>query len=151
MVNCSQQCLIVVGYPKSIKYENYRGNGKPTLRRHLTHWSYRRIIRYIQEECTERGIRVEVVNESWSSLTCHRCGSTNTERPSQSLFHCWNCELWYNADFNAAINIGSSFLATPMNRRATEDLAYSGDEQASEAYEPRNVELKRPIQKDQPL
>lgn len=142
IASVSQGCLVVIGYPRGIKYQNYRGNGKRSLRRCLTHWSYERIIRYIREECMERGIQVESKNESWSSLTCHRCGSTDTERASQSLFHCWNCELWYNADFNAAINIGSPFLATPMSRTATVGLTDAGDEQASEACEPRNAKLK---------
>jgi hypothetical protein len=58
----------------------------------------------------------------------------------QSLFHCWNCELVYNADLDAAINIGSRFLPKAMTRRAKDDLAYAGDEQAREilACEPRS-------------
>jgi putative transposase len=132
----SQSCLVVVGYPKGIKYQNFRGNGKPVLRRLLTGWSYARIIRYIQEECAEQGIRSEASDECFSSLRCHRCGSTHTERPAQSLFHCWNCELWYNADLNAAVNIGSRFLAAPLTRTATEGLAQAGDELAHKPASP---------------
>ena len=136
----SQNCLVAVGYPKGIKHKNYRGNGKPKLRRALARWSYGRAIRYIQEECAEQGIRTEAPDELWSSRTCHRCGSRHTERLTQSLFHCWNCELWYNADYNAAINIGSRFLPTATTRQATDDLAYAWNEQAREivACEPRS-------------
>jgi len=109
----SEGCLVVVGYPKGIKADNYRGNGKRALRRKLTRWSYGRIIRYIVEECMEKGIKALEANERWSSITCHRCGSRNTERPCQSTIHCYTCGLTYNADFNAAINIGSDFLAGP--------------------------------------
>jgi len=132
--------LLAVGYPKHIRYKNYKGNGKPFVRKILARWSYGRIIRYIKEECTERGIRVEAHEEQWSSMTCHRCGSRDTERINQSLFHCWNCELWYNADLNAAINIGSRFLAKPVTRQAAVDSAYAGDEQAREiaACKPRS-------------
>jgi transposase len=136
----SQNALVAVGYPKGIKYENCRGNGNANQRRRLTRWSYGRIIRYIREECAKQGIETEAPNEFWSSRTCHRCGSRHTERLTQSLFHCWNCELVYNADYNAAINIGSPFLPTAATRRATDDLAYARDEQAREivACEPRS-------------
>jgi len=109
----SKGCLVVVGYPKGIKADNYRGNGKRALRRELVGWSYERIVRYIFEECAERGIKVLVASELWSSITCHRCGSRNAERPCQSTIHCHSCGLTYNADFNAAINIGSDFWAGP--------------------------------------
>jgi len=140
IADSSKNCLLAVGYPKDIKYENHRGNEKASLRRLLANWSYGRMIRYIQEECIERGIPAETPKEKWSSVICNRCGSRNTERIGQSLFHCWNCELWYNADFNAAINIGSRFLAKPLTRGATVDLAQAGDEQAREivACKPRS-------------
>jgi len=135
--------LVAVGYPKHIKYENYKGNYKTFLRRLLGHWSYGHIIHYIHEECIERGIPAETTEEKWSSMMCHRCSSRNTERIGQSLFHCWSCELWYNADFNAAINIRSRFLATPLTRQAAVDSAYAEDEQAREiaACKPRSPHL----------
>jgi transposase len=136
----SQNSIVVVGYPKGIKYKNFKGNDKPKLRKALAHWTYGRQIRYIQEECAKLGIPSEAPDERWSSRTCHRCGSRHTERITQSVFHCWNCELIYNADFNGGINIGSPFLPTATTRKATDDLAYAGDEQAREivACKPRS-------------
>ncbi len=136
----SHGSLVVVGYPKGIKYEGYRGNGQRRQRRRLARWSYGRIIQYIREECAKQGIQTEAPEERWSSRTCHRCGSRRTERLTQSLFHCWNCELFYNADFNSGINIGSRFLAKPLTRQATDGLAYARGEQAREivACEPRS-------------
>ena len=140
IANKSSGCLVAIGYPKKIKYDNYKGNGKPSLRKRLARWSYNRIIQYIEEECTEKGIPTVAPKEYLSSITCHRCGSRETERINQSLFHCWNCELWYNADFNGAINIGSRFLATTLTRWGAVDSPYAGDEQAREivACEPRS-------------
>jgi len=128
----SQNALVVVGYPKGIKYENFKGNGKARLRRTLVHWTYGREIRYIREECAKQGIPSEAPDERWSSRTCHRCGSRHTERLTQSIFHCWNCELIYNADYNSSINIGSRFMPKATTRRATDDLAYARNEQARE-------------------
>jgi transposase len=136
----SQNSIVVLGYPKGIKYENFKGNDKPRLRKVLARWTYGRQIRYIQEECAKLGIPSEAPDERWSSRTCHRCGSRHTERITQSVFHCWNCELISNADYNGSINIGSCFLASPLIRQATDDLAYTGDEQAREivACKPRS-------------
>jgi len=136
----SNGCAVAIGYPKGIKYENYRGNGKRKLRRLIARWAYGRIIRYVQEECAERGIVAVASDERWSSKTCHRCGSQNTERLTQSVVHCYECGLTYNADFNGAINIGSSILAMPRSRRAEVDPALTSDElagKASEAGSPR--------------
>ena len=138
VADISNSMLVAVGHPKGLKYRSaYRGNGKPYLRRLLTGWAYGRAIRFIQEECAERGIPVRVVDERWTSMTCPRCGSRNTDRPSQSLFHCWNCELWYNADYVGALNIGSRFLPLATIRRATVGLALAGDELGVEPSEPR--------------
>jgi transposase len=136
----SQNCLVAVGYPKGIKYENPKGNGKPRLRKQLARWAYRRMIQHIQQECVKQGILTEAPGELWSSRTCHRCGSSHTERLTQSVFHCWNCELIYNADYNAAINIGSPFLPTAATRRATVVLVYARDEPPREIVgrEPRS-------------
>ena len=112
----SSGCMVAIGYPKGIKYRNYRGNGKRKLRRLMARWAYGRVVRYIAEECAEKGIKIVESDERWSSMTCHRCGSRSTERLTQSVIHCYNCGLTYNADFNAAINIGSSILAGPRSR-----------------------------------
>lgn len=131
----SDGCVVVIGYPKGIKYENYRGNGKRKLRRLITRWTYGRIIRYVQEECAEQGIEVVAPDERWSSVTCHRCGSQNAERLTQSILHCYDCGLTYNADFNGAINIGSSILAEPRSRWAEVDPAITSEELAEKVSE----------------
>lgn len=97
---------------------------------------YGRRIRYIIEECVKRGVQAELILEAWTSRRCHRCGSTNSGRPSQSFFRCLSCGLQYNADWNSAIYIGSVFLPVALNRRAIEGLAYAGDELAHKSGSP---------------
>lgn len=58
----SDGCVVAVGYPKGIKYESYRGNGKRKLRRLMARWAYGRVIRYTTEECAER------VSKPWHSM-----------------------------------------------------------------------------------
>jgi len=137
VADLSNGMLVAVGYPKLLKYRStYRGNGKPYLRRLVTGWAYGRAIRFIREECAERGIPVRVVDERWTSMTCPRCRSRNTDRPTQSTFHCWNCELTYNADYAAALNIGSRFLPAATTRRAREGLAHAGEDSAYKLMSP---------------
>ncbi|MBS7615502.1 transposase [Candidatus Bathyarchaeota archaeon] len=88
LTDLSEGCLLAVGYPKGIKYQNFKGNGKRRLRRLLTRWSYGRIIRFIEEERAERGLLTKVVDERWSSRTCWKCCSKNTERVNQSTLWC---------------------------------------------------------------
>jgi IS605 OrfB family transposase len=106
----SNGCLVVVGYPKYIKYQSYRGDGNKKQRKLLHRWSYGRIISYIKEECEERGVPIITIQESWTSKICHKCHSTNTIRQTQSEIRCLSCGMKYNADFNASINIGTRFL-----------------------------------------
>jgi transposase len=64
VADLSNNMLVAVGYPKGLKYRSaYRGNGKPYLRSLLSGWTYGRAIRFIQEECVERGIPVRVEDE----------------------------------------------------------------------------------------
>ena len=119
---------------KTVKIPVHYATTKRKLRCLMTRWTYGRIIRYTIEECAEQGIEVAVSDERWSSRTCHRCGSRNTERPMQSVVRCYECGLTYNADFGA-INIGSSILATPRSRRAVDDSAQTSDESLEERDE----------------
>jgi putative transposase len=135
IAEASSGCTVAIGYPKGIKYENYRGNGKRRLRRLMARWAYGRIIRYTIDECTENGIAAVAPDERWTSRTCNRCGSRNTERLTQSVVHCHECGLTYNADFNGAINIGSSILAEPRSRWAEVDPARTSGELAEEVSE----------------
>lgn len=136
----SQDAAVAVGYPKGIKYDNYRGNGQRLMRRVLQQrFSYGQRTRYILEECTSRGIIAEVIPEFWTSRRCHRCGSMNTCRPSQSLFLCFNCGIKFNADWNSAINIGSVLFAERLGPRARAGLAYAGDELV---HKPASPEVK---------
>jgi hypothetical protein len=60
-----EDSMVAIGYPKYIKYRTFSGNGNRRLRRILQQrFPYGRRIRYIIEECTERGVRVELIPET---------------------------------------------------------------------------------------
>jgi len=133
------KAMVVVGYPKYCRSKHRKGNGNKRLRKIVNSWSFYRIIQMIKYKCEERGIPYLIIKESWTSKTCHKCGSRNTKRPYQSLFKCLDCGLEYNADINSAINIGiraSSLM--PIGRC---EPAVTNNDRAEEALEVRSSPL----------
>ena len=105
-----QDSIIVLGDVKEVGGET--GKGK-RLNRIANNWAVGKLRRFIQYKAQEKGIPVVLVDEAYTSQTCHRCKETeNTGRPSQGRFKCGNCGLdHYNADVNAAKNILNRFSA----------------------------------------
>lgn len=60
---------------------------------------------FLEYKCLDRGIKVEKINPAYTSKTCSRCLSKNTERPSQDKFICLDCGFQLNADLNGSRNI----------------------------------------------
>ncbi|MAG78187.1 hypothetical protein CL616_02355 [archaeon] len=116
----SNESLVAIGYPKGIKYRNFKGNGNKKLRKKIHKWAYGRIINYIQQSCEKQGIEAIRIDEYNTSKTCSKCQSKDTKRPykqNYSLFKCENCGKIMNSDVNACYNIA---------RRATGNKSFSG-------------------------
>jgi len=96
---------IVVGYPKGIR----KRNGGKTLNRIVNRIPYYKLIKFIEYKAQWEGVPFIKINEQYTSVVCHRCGSKG-KRPTQGLFKCKNCGLEYNADLNGAINIAKLSL-----------------------------------------
>ncbi len=99
----TQGYYIVIGNAR-FNQTNIRGNGKPGLRKRVGKWSYSRQRQYITLKRAEMGYTTKLVDERYTSKTCHRCGSRLVERKwldgsSYILCHC--CGLKYDADLNA--------------------------------------------------
>ncbi len=95
---------IVVGNAR-FHQTNIRGNGKPVLRKRIGKWSYSRQRQYIALKRAEMGYPTKLVDERYTSKTCHRCGSRLVERKwlgNMSYILCHDCGLKDNADLNAA-------------------------------------------------
>lgn len=105
---------VVVGELKGIRNIARKGNGKgKNFRGRINRFPYHQLTSYIKYKCLVVGAeRVVSIRESWTSRICHKCGSTNTERPTQAQFICRNCGLHFNADANGAINIAFKYWST---------------------------------------
>jgi IS605 OrfB family transposase len=130
------KAVVVMGYPKYCRWKQKRGNGNKKLRKIVSSWSFRRIIEMVKYKCEERGIPCTIVKETWTSKTCHKCGSKNTKRPYQSLFKCMDCGLAYNADINSAVNIG--IKASSLIPMGCCEPAITNDDMVGEIIEVRS-------------
>lgn len=100
---------VAIGKLRGIRNRARKGDGKGSrFRGMINRWSFARITNTLQHKLSLGGFsskRVFAVPEAWTSIKCHKCGSTGY-RPKQSYFLCHTCGYRDNADKNAAINIG---------------------------------------------
>jgi putative transposase len=72
----------------------------------LGNWAFADLGAKIRYKAAEAGLPVVEVEPRSTSRLCSRCGYCDkANRPSQSQFHCRQCGLTLNADWNAALNI----------------------------------------------
>ncbi len=65
-----------------------------------------RLIKLILYKASLVGIQVDIVEESYTSQICYRCGRCRkTNRKYRGLYVCDECDLVINSDVNRAINI----------------------------------------------
>ena len=86
----------------------YSGNGMLKLRKRIGKWSYGRQRKCIALKRAEMGYPTELLDEQYTSKTCHACGSRLVHRTwlgGLSYIKCHSCGLKDDADLNAAYNI----------------------------------------------
>ena len=59
----------------------------------------------LKDLCEKRGCNLYIVDESYTSKTCGRCGELNNELKGNKVFTCKNCNLIIDRDWNGARNI----------------------------------------------
>lgn len=132
-----QNSVMVLGDVKGVGGDT--GKGK-RMNRIANNWAVGKLRSFIQYKAQEKGIPVFIVDEAYTSQTCHRCKEVeNTKRPSQGRFKCENCGLdHYNADVNAAKNILDRFSAYMVENGAAVNQP---ETQASKEPELSNFEI----------
>jgi putative transposase len=94
---------IVIGRLKGIRQ---RIKGGRRIRRLINNFPYYKLMQYIKYKAEWIGIAVMEVSEAYTSQTCHNCHIRDkSARKTQGLFHCRNCGLQMNADYNGSMNI----------------------------------------------
>ncbi|NJD99865.1 transposase [Thermococcus sp. LS1] len=102
---------IVVGYPKGISRNSEKGRKRNFLLSHV--WRFNTMIKRLKEVAEEYGIKVEVVDEAFTSQTCPVCGKPHEgARFVRGLFECPTTGLVFNADLVGAFNILKKVVKT---------------------------------------
>jgi putative transposase len=71
-------------------------------------------------------MKVEFVNEAYTSQTCSNCGLVRKgNRVKRGLYVCKSCNLKLNADINGAINIMRKVALKRMSRWSSGDIISS--------------------------
>ena len=102
---------IVVGYPKEIAREPDKGRKQNFVLSHV--WRFNYLIKRLKEVSEEYGIRVELVDEAFTSQTCPLCGQRHSNgRIFRGLFKCRREGVVMNADLVGAFNILKKVVRT---------------------------------------
>ena len=99
--------------------------GKMT-KRMLMSFKYYKFQNRLKEKCIENARTLYIVDESFTSKTCGRCGHLNTKLGCSKVFKCPKCNLEIDRDVNGARNILLKNLKVlKIQERATSPLKTS--------------------------
>lgn len=95
-----------LGHVKELRREDIKHlkQGR-RLGRTMTHWTYAAIFGKLDRYCEDHGVRVTLVNPTYTSQRCSCCGWTRKRNRRGKLFKCDKCDHSQDADENAAVNI----------------------------------------------
>ena len=78
---------------------------KSGLNREILAQSWGQFLTQLKYKAEWAGKTVVEVNPAYTSQTCTNCGATERRNRRGQLYHCGNCRVRLDADFNAAVNI----------------------------------------------
>lgn len=97
---------------KNMLRRGQRRIGSKTARAMSTWSHYRFQHRLIYKSREYPWCKVLIVNEAYTSSTCGRCGSINSNLGSNKIFTCSQCQLHCDRDLHAARNILLRFISS---------------------------------------
>lgn len=94
---------------------------KASRQNFLGNWTYYDLQQKITYKAEEKGIKVIKVDPQYTSQMCPICGYINKRnRSTQADFECLECGHIANADYNAARNIATPYIANIIKNRLTQ-------------------------------
>jgi IS605 OrfB family transposase len=79
-----------------------------TVNRSMRNLGFYQFLMFLKHKCSERNVKLYVVNESYTSRACCSCGTLNT--PNDREYSCAKCKTEIHRDVNGAVNIGLKHL-----------------------------------------
>ena len=78
---------------------------KSKVCRKMMTWSHDAFQRRLLDRAQHFGCKVFIVNESFTSKTCGKCGALNESLGSSKVFRCPSCNVTMDRDVNGARNV----------------------------------------------
>lgn len=79
----------------------------------LNQWPFSQLQEFTSYKAAARGVRTIMVDPSYTSQRCNRCGYVDARNRDHARFDCLRCANSDNADHNAALNIRDRAIQTP--------------------------------------
>ena len=83
-------------------------NLNSTVNRSMRNLGFYQFLTFLKHKCTERNVKLYIVNESYTSQACCNCGYLN--KPNDRKYNCQQCNLDIHRDVNGAVNIALKHL-----------------------------------------
>jgi IS605 OrfB family transposase len=75
-----------------------------TVNRSMRNLGFYQFLTFLKHKCSERGVKLYIVNESYTTQACSNCGDLN--QPIDRSYLCNGCKMDIHRDANGAVNIG---------------------------------------------
>ena len=75
-----------------------------TVNRSMRNLGFYQFITFLKHKCSERDVKLYIVNESYTTQACCNCGYLN--KPDDRDYKCKECLVEIHRDINGAVNIG---------------------------------------------
>jgi IS605 OrfB family transposase len=75
-----------------------------SVNRSMRNLGFYQFLTFLKHKCSERNVKLYIVNESYTTQACCNCGSLN--KPNDRSYTCSNCNIEIHRDANGAVNIG---------------------------------------------
>ena len=87
----------------------------------LNQWSFSQLQEFAAYKAAANGVRVIMVDPSYTSQRCNRCGYVDAGNRNGARFDCKRCAWSDNADHNAALNIRDRAIASLEHENTSTD------------------------------
>ena len=81
------------------------GDLAPSVKNEMMSYRFYDFKMKLNHLCNINGSKLNIVNESFTTRTCTRCGTLNNAIGGKKVFHCSTCKLTIDRDINGARNI----------------------------------------------
>lgn len=98
-----------------------RAKSSKSRRNMLHQWSFSQLQEFTTYKAAANGVRIIMVDPSYTSQQCNKCGYVDAGNRNHARFDCKRCAWSDNADHNAAMNIRDRAIAALEHENTSTD------------------------------